>query len=140
MKAYQTLACLASVDPLLSALELYVFEFLVRTRLLGPTLRTAHVASPTDSIAVAGLLPARDDTLITSTDFTRLVVGGYLPSIRNLDALKHAAWKKVQQCKDTAMQHVCQLMIGSASPLTTKNHFKCNLLSRQSGSSSGLGQ
>lgn len=88
---YQALARLAPVDPLLAALELYVFEFLVRAHFLFAALRTARVLLPAFG-AVARSVPARDYSLITSTYFARLVVGHNLPSVRNLNVLKHAAY------------------------------------------------
>lgn len=87
---YQALARLASIDPLLTAPELYVFELLVRAHLLRAALRTARVLS-TVLGAVTSLLPARDHALITSAYFTRLVVGRDLSPVRNLHVLEHAA-------------------------------------------------
>lgn len=95
-RPYQAFASLASVDPLLAALELYVFEFLVRTHLLRTTLRTAGVsqgpfASCLQGGAVAGLFPARDDALITAAFCTRVTGWRNLLSVRNLHVLEHAA-------------------------------------------------
>lgn len=76
---HQALASLATVYPLFAALELYVFEFLVRARLLRVALRTTTIplfsvaTNPVAVGAIARLLPARDNTFITSTYFTRLI-------------------------------------------------------------------
>lgn len=95
---HQTLAGLATVDPLLTALKYYIPQFLMLTRLLWITFRTAHISIaaviPTPCWTVARSFRTGYDTTITGANGTWLIYRTHLGAILNFFTLEHTTLSK----------------------------------------------